>query len=113
MINMNIIKPEQLPKEPGVVFFINNAGAVTSVTASENVARRCDASKLKTAQKNAINKDFDKFKTQDPIKTEMLMSYPESYDRLVFWPMPYALADVEAKRIRRIIKNDNLRNSIK
>ena len=105
MINMNIIQPTQLPKESGIVFFINNDGEVTTLTASDNVARRCNPQKLKRAQKEAIAKNYDKFKTQDPIKTARLMSYPESYDRLVFWPMPFALADAEAKRIRKIMKS--------
>tara|TARA_R110001592_G_scaffold54437_5_gene166569 strand:- start:1165 stop:1503 length:339 start_codon:yes stop_codon:yes gene_type:complete len=105
MINMNIVNAEQLPKESGIVFFINNAGEVTTLTASTNVAQRCEPKKMKRAQTEAVNKNYDKFTSQDPIKTARLMSYPESYDRLVFWPMPYALADAEAKRIRKIMKS--------
>jgi len=104
MLNINTITPSQLEEKSGVVFFINNLGEVTTVTASENVANRCDAKKMKRAQRDAKDKVYSKFTTQDPLKTMRLMTFPESYDKLVVWYMPFAQADALAKRLRKTMR---------
>ncbi len=105
MLNMNIITPEQLPEKSGIVFFINNAGEVTTLTASTNVAKRCNPAKMSNHQGKAMAKNVSFFmnRSQHEAKTERLMSYPESYERVVFWEMPFALADTMAKKMRKAL----------
>ena len=93
--------PEQLPKEPGIVFHVNGLGNAVAITASRNVAERCNPAKMDRAFKAVSEGDRDYFKTQVPWKTDHLFTYPEAWKRLVFLPMPFIDADKTAKILRK------------
>tara|TARA_B100000029_G_C17002418_1_gene751680 strand:- start:62 stop:409 length:348 start_codon:yes stop_codon:yes gene_type:complete len=101
MLNVQIIRPEQLPAEPGIVFHIDNQNRIVALTASRCVAERCEPAKMKRGREKAIEKDADYFARQVEWKTENLLMNPEAFERLVFWPMPFEQADALAKKMRK------------
>jgi len=101
MLNIKIVRPEQLPAEPGIVFHINDQNEVTAITASTNVKQRCDVRKMARARAQAEAKNAEYFSSQIEWKTENLLKSPESFERLVYWAMPFEQADALAKKMRK------------
>ena len=101
MLNVQIIKPTQLPAEPGIVFHIDNQNRIVAMTASRCVADRCNPAKMARGYKAAMEKDVDYFTSQVEWKTKNLLANPEAFERLIFWPMPFEQADALAKKMRK------------
>jgi len=101
MLNVKIIRPEQLPAEPGIVFHIDNQNRIVALTASRNVSDRCEPAKMRRGKEKALEKDVEYFASQVEWKTENLLMNPEAFERLIFWPMPFEQADALAKKMRK------------
>ena len=101
MLNVQIVKPEQLPAESGIVFHVDNQNRIVALTASRCVAERCNPAKMARGMKAAVERDVEYFARQVEWKTKNLLDNPEAFERLIYWPMPFEQADALAKKMRK------------
>ena len=102
-LNLNIKQPGELPAQSGIVFMVNRHGEFTTNTATRDASYRTRKSKMDKYYKEALDGNrlwFENTTSNCPENIDMYIKYPESIYRLVYWPMPFELADAIATKIR-------------
>jgi hypothetical protein len=97
MLNINILRPNQIPHTAGLIGFVNDNGDIGVMSATRGTGEmRYDMDKANRKAelvKSDLGLTDSKWRGASMEKKWFFKTYPESIYRLVFWEMDYELAD--------------------
>ncbi len=102
MLNITIMTPEDLPRESGLIGWVNKHGEIGAFAATDGTYADRLVSRRANKQK-AINEgvDSDMWGSTGIDKRAFFVNYPEAIERCVFWPMDFALAEYMRDKFKK------------